>query len=1416
MPHYIDLDRQFVKLVDPPSEQQYLAHTLGKSESWSEILAHQFVVIEGRANFGKSTELRRQAEQIRSEKGHAIFVALRNVLNAQSLPEAVDPVDASSYRTWTLTPNDRLSVFVDSLDEASLGISGGIRPSLARLIHWLEGVAGNNIHWVLSTRPAILNADTISVLSGLLSDFAARLEVQPNQTTYSKSELASSSPAPREPSNGVQRYRMRELTPAQSRRYLSEKHAVARPLDVLKTARRHGLSGFVDSPGALDVLALVDFVGSPPTSLTDAFDRVVGTLIQLHTGERIPNTVEATGSKLREATQKLACATILCQLPQMHLPSDRLDRSPEALSAVRIVGADLPAPLLRYLLGSELFIDSGGHDKVKIFPDELQPYLAAKHLSNLVGSPEEASKLVEHLSWKAPTGECGVYQHLMPLAGWMATINPHCRELLLPLDPQAVAFFGDLRFQGFQHHAAEQALRETLHRLSNRSEQLGREYFTLTPENYWQAASPNLERVLVDLYLVHDPRNESWARDALLDIATYGRSTCLRDAVLKSNAGDYARILNTHSDLHYLIELELDEDLAQLANALRRASRPAEHSVSLLLPVLAWRYLNAETVAHLIAQQFAFRASNPSLSYVVTTQIVGLATTAERLALLRQMLTQLARVGRGALVLRSTDSTESFVELISDSLGETISLEADPSEVATLIYVFLRLNKRYRWVHDSFRSLTRPLRKAHSVRRLVQARIVRGARHSDSDLRVSLVGYMNSCPFFASDIPVHNSAQLDHWWQSMLAANERANKEASPSVEARVTSRRRPLVDDESKQKLLQEVPQIRDGSGIGAIAFLASRLSRTGSTGKYGAADLEAIRMELDEPLFSAFREGLSRIWRDRGPDLDQQAPNTIFHTTVAGLMGLHFDLSDASSRKSLSRDEVSRAIQYATFEINGLPEWFWPLIEQHELVATPLLVASVTSHTLGALSRQHSEALLAASVSAPPSIRTALAPVAWQLLTESFALDTLAVEDLLRAALATQHRPPRHEFESTAWSVISSLHEPSYSTPVGLRSNVQEAWGAYWLFHYPDSFRSRIGEWLTGRSPAAIDYIARLAAYLGQRNSEQLHTLAKDLVVGLEALHDLFMWVHSVIRPEEDVEHPSGIVYDVKARDHAERLRDGLLTIIASSNTQRAYDTLGRVRRAMQDPSWAAYIGRLQRALQERRHSRPPIAQEEFSSFESSLHVRPTQFQSFAMAIHADLLEVKYQIERGNFSLRRFLSEVRLQPKEDREAGLALESHFQQLLASELNHAARGRYSIVLESQLPEATRQDLHLLTNGLNASVELKMSERWTIREYEEALEKQLVGQYMRHRNSQAGFFVIVLQKPRTWTLSSGKRIGFSGLIQRLTEHAVRLESNVVGRFLRIVGIDATPPSDFRANRRNTKKSAANKQSTARKG
>ena len=215
------------------------------------------------------------------------------------------------------------------------------------------------------------------------------------------------------------------------------------------------------------------------------------------------------------------------------------------------------------------------------------------------------------------------------------------------------------------------------------------------------------------------------------------------------------------------------------------------------------------------------------------------------------------------------------------------------------------------------------------------------------------------------------------------------------------------------------------------------------------------------------------------------------------------------------------------------------------------------------------------------------------------------------------------------------------------------------------------------------------------------------------------------------------------------------------------------------------------------------PPVAQQNYAKFERDFSPPVTSYMQFARAVHNDLLTVKRDIEHGEFSLRRFFNLVAMEHIKTKTEGLALEEDFQALLGSELNHASGGRYGVTLEPILPAATRRDVLCQVGDMRATVELKMSERWTVADCLVSLAEQLKGQYMQAWDSKIGFFVVVLQRHRKWDNPTGGEVDFAGLIGLLEAKALELQAADPALFLRIVGIDSAPQADFRKSMVATK-------------
>lgn len=249
---------------------------------------------------------------------------------------------------------------------------------------------------------------------------------------------------------------------------------------------------------------------------------------------------------------------------------------------------------------------------------------------------------------------------------------------------------------------------------------------------------------------------------------------------------------------------------------------------------------------------------------------------------------------------------------------------------------------------------------------------------------------------------------------------------------------------------------------------------------------------------------------------------------------------------------------------------------------------------------------------------------------------------------------------------------------------------WATRWFIQSPLRWRNAVSAWGPLEPLAVKTFIFDLAAAFGRDREGIAGRIAMESDHGIMALEDLYLWTRWAVDPKDDVKRPEGVPYSPGTRDNAERFRDVIISGIAAATSQAAYSALERIRMALPAGDFTAeYIKKTQFELRERQLTRKPLAQVNYPKFEENFHGDVTGTISFAMAVHADLRAVQYDVERGEHSLRSFFSEVdftRVNKKgEDGEkAGLALEAHFQKLLASELNHHARARYSVTVESHI------------------------------------------------------------------------------------------------------------------------------------
>ncbi len=1419
MPTYFDLDRRFAHRPKYEPHEIAVSEVTGTRLKWPQVLMNRFVVVIAPANFGKTTEMLQQVKRMRQANGDAVFVALRKVADRRSFERALEPADRSAYDAWKRAPVAPLTLFVDSLDEASASQRDGIADLLGEVATEV-GWPNNLVRWVISTRPAVLSATVLeTIASQLIVPFETMVKKPIGKVALAGTSSSMIAPIggnmPVE-SEALLLYSMAPLESGQARAYLAGRDSSLDAPELLRIARERGLAGFSTSPGGLDVLANMELVASPPDSLTEVFQRVVDVVQER---QRLDTRIEAVGgampNDLATAAQKLASASQVCQLPNIELTDGAFAITEGVLSARKIAGDMLPDKVLRQLLNTELFIDAA-LNQVKLYPDEISPFLGAQRLASLIQSQAQAHKLIEHFTWQAPTGEQGIYRQFLPLLGWLATLNQHCREELLVREPQALAFFGDLRNGRVPLDAARTALKESIRRLVLQGDRLGRGMFNLTSENFWQAGPTRLTPLVKELFQEHGSHH--WARDALLDIVTASRSEALRSFVLRDHGNSYARLIQKSTDLRYILELGQARDLAGLAKELKSNETIRESVVATLMTRLGWNHLTAKDLAVLVDKQFGRGRGGFSVNYAFEASLVEEANDEQLYELCRSLVVRLARLRKCSVRGRTLDR---YGELVTKTMTAFILRPSFSmhKRAALLCLVMQRVLTNGQFGTSDSMDLRRAIRGNDLVRFELLSLNVRRAGKDANKLWSAAYGYESLAELVASDVEALNLPELtavviQH--EASQAAHRAKQKPARPAREERLT------VSQEAKKELLEMLSGLHDGTATNGLAWVAAWLLQTNPSSHYGEVRFEVFEREAGLQIAQAVRDGFSKVWRNRKPAFKEGDPRSTHHITVAGLQGLYLELDDGKSLPQLTRDEVRLAIQYAAFEINGYPKWFWPVVEAHQEVAGQELVRMVRQAKAGAVSLEHAQEVLTSLGSAPPAVQSKVAPLAWAFIIESSLLSDYVVEKLLTVATGVPGVTPRAEFESTAFAKMQAAFdgplpaEDDKAQAVRTQRRQSAIWAANWLAKYPAAFCKTVEKWLKKGPGNASAFLFEFAAYLGADHGARSVGVAESGDEGVTALASIYEWTRAIVRPEEDAEHPDGEAYSPDARDHAEQFRNALIPAIAAAKSQRAYEVLDKLRRSATGPR-EIYLRSVQFEMREAQFARPALEQQRYNDFERDFTADVSDTMSFAMRIHSDLLAVKYDIERGEYSLRRFFTDVALmkRPKNKAEGdkeGWALEVDFQRLLASELHHHSKERYSVTVEPHTAEAKRRDVLCSKGDMFASIELKMSRRWTLDKYEEALEKQLVGQYMRHRKATTGFLVIVLQEEgRTWSdPKTGGRIDFKGLLAMLSEKALRLESRDRGRYLRVIGIDTTKPENFRAAaKKSTEKSAATK-------
>lgn len=620
---------------------------------------------------------------------------------------------------------------------------------------------------------------------------------------------------------------------------------------------------------------------------------------------------------------------------------------------------------------------------------------------------------------------------------------------------------------------------------------------------------------------------------------------------------------------------------------------------------------------------------------------------------------------------------------------------------------------------------------------------------TDSDMQAAYTEWMT--PRVKSAEEIKSEEELEE----SMRAGKQAQAEREQSWVDFVTEM---CADPVKLQQLLPTAPDTVDGRVYDLWQLL--RQAVRGSS--HYAIDTVAPIAEIAGPeVAAAFADRLAEIWRSWSPTLhSERPPNERNQIGMIDCMCIAGVSIEAASRPTwaaqLSVEQAVRAAEYATLEINGFPDWIGALAAAWPVAVEQVLAKEAASDLDNPTPGIHYQTL-EDIYRGPDSLAQLMSPALWRELQARPDLNQLALRPLLHILVRGLPEVEKGDLYTLVLHRFQDTDDPQVSARYLGAAYAINAQGA------TDALAAKLDRLGEAEKTALVERV--LPQIFGSRWGRSEPSAA---ALDLATLERLVLLAYRIVRIEEDRDRANKGVYSPDERDEAQEARSAAFKTLVSMPgaatfevIQRLIDTPGfpipasRLRalaydRAAEDAEQGAWAAGEARQVEE-RFERPPVTGREL--------------QLIALQRLEDL---QHDLIHGDFQQGTTLSALPDEPA------------VQNWLADRLRHVQGTAYSIEREPHVAEEKEPDLRFRArvSDANVATEIKVAESWTLPELEDALVKQLCGQYLRAQGGREGILLLVHQKrrPKGWVLPDGTFMNFVAVVERLRALAATIRKS----------------------------------------
>lgn len=531
-----------------------------------------------------------------------------------------------------------------------------------------------------------------------------------------------------------------------------------------------------------------------------------------------------------------------------------------------------------------------------------------------------------------------------------------------------------------------------------------------------------------------------------------------------------------------------------------------------------------------------------------------------------------------------------------------------------------------------------------------------------------------------------------------------------------------------------------------------------TRSNSRYAIDSVAPIAEIAGQEVAAALAEGLAKVWREWKPTLrSARAPNERNQIGMIDCMGIAGVSIEAASRADwasrLTEEQATRAAEYATLEINGLPDWTAALVAALPAALAKVLAREVASDLDNPNPNIHYQTLEYISRGDEVLARL-MAPALWNEMKTRGDLTPLALRPMLPVLRLGLPESNKNEFYDLALDRFRTTDDPQVSAQYLGAAYAINAGGA------TDALLAKLDLISEAAKTALVERV--LPQIFGSRRSRP--NLA-DGSLDLATLERLVLIAYRTVRVEDDHDRANKGVYSPDERDEAQEARSAAFNTLVSTPGRAVFDAILRLLDVPDFPVPPPRLRALaqERAAQDAEHM--AWAADEALRFEQQFEKPPVTGQELQLVALQRLEDLQHDLINGDFQQGNTLR------------ALSDERAVQNWMADRLRQMQANAYSIEREVHVAGEKEPDLRFRAKAADANVatEIKIVESWTLEQLEDALVKQLCGQYLRADDGREGILLLVHQAPRPigWKQPDGSYVTFEALVQHLHRLAARI-------------------------------------------